>query len=206
MEGNLPLSKAIFLDRDGTIIEEVPSSDPDNPESLGYVLETSQVKLIEGSANAIALARSLGYKVIIISNQSAIARGWITEKQLDEINDEMYGQLMNASEDAIIDDLFFSPFHVDGKIEKYRKDSPTRKPGIGMILEAKKKYNIDLTKSYLIGDSFTDMKCAENAGIRRILVLTGYGQSAYEKCLDEGLKINFIANNLLEAISFVERQ
>ncbi len=199
-------SKAVFLDRDGTIIKEVPAVDTEDKENFGYITEISQVSLIEGSARGIALARNLGYKTIIISNQSAIARGWLTEEKLFQINDEMYRQLKELEPNAAIDDFFFSPFHIDGVVEKYKKDSPVRKPGIGLILEASKKHNISLENSYLIGDSYSDMKCAENAGLKKILVLTGYGKSAYKTCLDEGLKINFIADTLFDAVKFIERQ
>lgn len=196
-------SKALFLDRDGTILKEIPSSDVNDPDSFGYLTEISQVELIEGSAQAIALARKLGYKIIIVSNQSAIARGWLTIEKLHQINEEMYFLLKKAETEAIVDDFFFSPYHTDGVIDKYKIDSPMRKPGIGMILEAQKKYNISMEKSVIIGDSYSDMKCGENAGTRNILVLTGYGKNAYKKCLDEGLKINFIAENLYKAVKFI---
>lgn len=197
-------SKALFLDRDGTIIKEVPSEYPSDTDTFGYITRVDQVKLIEGSATAIAEARRIGFKTIIISNQSAIARGWLTESGLFEINNEMYRLLKDEDTDAIIDDFYFSPYHVEGVIEEFKKESPMRKPGIGMILEAKEKYNIDIEESFLIGDSYSDMKCAENAGIKRILVLTGYGEIALRKCLDEGLKINFIADKLIDAVKFIE--
>ncbi len=200
------LSKAIFLDRDGTIIKEVPSKEPVNDEMFGYITDISQVSLIDGSAKGISLARNLGYKTIIVSNQSAIARGRLTEEKLFQINDEMYRQLKEQEPNAQIDDFFYSPFHIEGIIERFKKNSLTRKPNIGMILEATEKHNISLQDSYLIGDSYADVKCAENAGIKKILVLTGYGNITYRKCLDEGLKINFIADNLFEAVKFIERQ
>jgi D-glycero-D-manno-heptose 1,7-bisphosphate phosphatase len=201
---NFPSSKALFLDRDGTIIKEVPSENPSGADTFGYVTKTDQVELIDGSATAIAEARRIGFKAIIISNQSAIARGWMTEEQLFKINDEMYRQLKKEDEDAVIDDFYFSPYHTDGVIEKYKIESPMRKPGIGMILKAKEKHNIDMESSFLVGDSFSDMKCAENAGIRKILVMTGYGEIALKKCLDEGVKINFIADKLIDAVKFIE--
>ena len=203
---NISGSKAIFLDRDGTIIKEVPSGNPSDKDLFGYITQVEQVKLIEGSAYAIGLARKLGFKSIVISNQSAIARGWITEEKLQSINEEMYRQLKEEDPEAIIDDFFYSPYHVDGIIEKFKIDSPMRKPGIGMILEAKEKYKIHMEESLLIGDSYSDMKCAENAGLKKILVLTGYGEIALKKCLDEGLKINFIADKLIDAVKFIERQ
>jgi D-glycero-D-manno-heptose 1,7-bisphosphate phosphatase len=206
MSAEPSFAKALFLDRDGTIIKEIPSKDASDKDALGYVTELSQVELIEDSSKAVALAKKLGYKVIIISNQSAIARGWLTEEKLREINNEMSRQLQETDSHAIIDDLFYSPYHLEGIIKKYIKDSPLRKPDIGMIIEAKKKHNIDLSKSYFIGDSYTDMRCSEKAGTKSILVMTGYGKKAYKRCLDEGMNINFFAKNLYDAVKFIKRQ
>ena len=128
----------------------------------------------------------------------------LTEPELDEIHKRMYELLKEQNPLAMIDDLYYSPYFKEGIIEKFTIDSPTRKPDIGMILEAQKKYNIDLNASYMIGDSYTDMKCGINAGIKNILVMTGYGKIAYKKCLDENLKIDFIASNLLEAVQHIQ--
>lgn len=198
-------SKALFLDRDGTILKEVPGTDADNPDTLGYLTKVEQVELIKNAGSAISKARKLGYKIIIITNQSAFARGLLTEEEFERINQKMYKLLYESDPGAIIDDLFFSPYFKDGIIEKYRKETTYRKPGIGMIMEAKEKYNIDLPDSYFVGDSYTDMKTGINAGTKTILVLTGYGKIAYKKCLDEKLKINFIADNLLEAVNYIEK-
>jgi len=199
-------TNAIFLDRDGTILKEIHGPNQDDHENLGYLLRVEQVELIKDSAKAIAKARGLGYKIIVITNQSAIARGWLTEDTLREINNKMYTLLREADPLAIIDDLFFCPYHVDGTIEKYKRQDPCRKPDTGMIMEAVAKHRIDLSKSYLIGDSYTDIKCGINAGTKTILLKTGYGSIAYRKCLDERLKIDFIADNLFEAIKYIEEK
>lgn len=199
---SLTRSKSLFLDRDGTILKEIEGA---NPETLGYLTSVEQVELIEGSADAIALAKNLGFKVIIITNQSAIARGLLTEKDFHSINQKMFDLLLSANNFAIVDDLFFSPYHKDGIIEEYKAEHPSRKPDIGMILEAQKKYNINLSKSYMIGDAYTDIKCGINAGTKNILVMTGYGKIAYKKCLDENLKIDFIASNLLDAVKYIDK-
>lgn len=204
MTSNLPASKAIFLDRDGTILKEIKGTEG-TPASLGYLTTTDEAELIEGSAEAIALARKLGYKIIVITNQSAIARGWLTIEQLQAINEKMYDLLADKDPDAVIDDLFYSPFHMDGVIEKFKKESDTRKPETGLIIKAKEKHNIDLSRSYMIGDAYTDMQCGVKAGIKTILVMTGYGKKAYKKCLDEKLKIDFIADNLFEAVKFIKK-
>lgn len=189
------------MDRDGTILCEIEG---DSPETLGYLTSVKQVKLIEGAADALSLSSSIGFKNIIITNQSAIARGMLTETELNEIHNKMKELLKEQNPAAVVDDLFYSPYFKDGSIEKYSIESPTRKPDIGMIIEAQKKHDIDLNSSYMIGDSYTDMKCGINAGIRNLLVLTGYGKIAYKKCLDENLKIDFIASNLLEAVQHIQ--
>lgn len=198
-------TKALFLDRDGTIIREISGNVKGTPSSLGYVTKTEEVNLIKNAAGAIALARELGFKIIVITNQSAIARGWLTIEQLQAINERMYDLLSEENPDAIIDDLFYSPYHTEGVIEEFRKESETRKPDIGLILKAKKKHNIDLSGSYMIGDMFTDIQCGVNAGIKTILVKTGQGKIAYKKCLDEKLKIDFIADNLFEAVKLIKK-
>jgi len=195
------VNKAVFLDRDGTILKEIEGT---SPETLGYLINVQQVELIPGAAEAIELARNIGYKTIIITNQSAIARGLLTENDLEKIHSKMYRLLKEQNPRAIIDGLFYSPYYKEGIIEKYSIDSPQRKPDIGMILDAQKKHDIDLSKSYMLGDAYSDIKCGNNAGLNNILVMTGYGKIAYRKCLDENLKINFIASNLLEAVHYIQ--
>ncbi len=196
------MNKALFLDRDGTIVKETGGK---TPETLGYLLSVEDVELIDGSADAIAAARKLGFRIIVITNQSAIARGWLTESELDKINSKMYSLLLEANPEAKVDALYYSPYHKEGVIEKYSIEHNSRKPDIGMILEAKEKFDIDLSASYMIGDAHSDVKCGLNAGLKNILVKTGYGKIAYRKCLDEKLKIDFIADNLTDAIGFIEK-
>ncbi len=196
------MNKALFLDRDGTILQEVEG---ESPETLGYLVSVQQVELITGSADAIAAARKLGYKIIIITNQSAIARGWLTLEELDKINEKMYSLLQKENPGALVDALYFSPYHKEGVVEEYSVEHPSRKPDIGMILEAKKEHNIELSSSYMIGDAFSDMQTGINAGLHNILVETGYGKMAYRKCLDENVKIDFIATNLNEAVKYIAK-
>jgi D-glycero-D-manno-heptose 1,7-bisphosphate phosphatase len=204
-QGAIMPSKALFLDRDGTIIKQFPSTANKDEIKRAYITEINQVELLEGSAEAIAKARKLGYKIIIVTNQSAVARGWLTEEKLKKIEAHMYDLLKKENPNAIIDDSFYCPYYAEGAVEKYKISSPDRKPGIGMILKAKEKYDTDLRKSVMIGDSFSDVKCGLNAGTKTILVLTGYGEIALQKCLDEKLKINFIADNLFEAVKYLEK-
>jgi len=197
------VNRALFLDRDGTILKEIEGA---SPETLGYLTSVKQVELIEGAAEAIAISHSIGYKNIIITNQSAIARGILTEEELNNINNKMTDLLLEQNPSAVIDDIFYSPYFKNGLVEKYAIDSPMRKPDIGMVLEAQTKHNIDISRSYMIGDAYTDIKCGVNAGLINILVKTGYGKIAYKKCLDENLKIDFIASNLLDAVQYIQRK
>jgi D-glycero-D-manno-heptose 1,7-bisphosphate phosphatase len=108
------------------------------------------------------------------------------------------------SETKLIDDIYYSPYHTEGVIEKYRIESDLRKPRIGMILKAREEHSIDLNSSFFIGDTFTDMKTAQNAGLKKILVLTGYGQRDLQKCLDENVPVDYIAKDLLDASNYIK--
>ncbi|NOS86372.1 MAG: HAD family hydrolase [Ignavibacteria bacterium] len=196
------MNKALFLDRDGTIVKEVEGK---TPETLGYLLTVQDVKLIEGSADAIAQARKSGYKIIIITNQSAVARGWLAIEELNRINKKMYEMLLEENPEAVIDALYYSPYHTDGSVKEYSVEHDSRKPNTGMIMQAKKDHNIELDGSYMIGDSLSDMQTGVNAGLHNILVETGYGKSAQRKCLDEKVKIDFIASNLFDAVKYIAK-
>ena len=102
------MNRALFLDRDGTILKEIEGG---SPETLGYLTSVKQVELIEGAADAISLSRSIGFLNIIITNQSAIARGMLTEMELDKIHKRMYELLKEQNPMAVIDDLFYSPYY-----------------------------------------------------------------------------------------------
>ncbi|HMS63656.1 MAG TPA: HAD family hydrolase [Ignavibacteria bacterium] len=188
------MNKAIFLDRDGTINEEV-----------NYLINTEDIRIIPNTVNALRNFKNSGYLNIVITNQSGIARGFLTEEDLDKIH-TCIRKILRENGNELIDDIFYSPYLSDGIIEKYKKESPDRKPGTGLILKAAAKFNIDLQESYFIGDSYTDMKCAENAGLRRVLVKTGYGEDTYKKCKEEKIFIDYIAENLFEASEIISKK
>jgi D-glycero-D-manno-heptose 1,7-bisphosphate phosphatase len=187
------LNRAIFLDRDGTINKEVD-----------YLTKVNQISFIKGSKEALKFFRDSGFLNIVITNQSAIARGYISEKQLAVIHTE-FRKLLSHKSKSLIDDIFYCPYYKGGKVKKYSQESFFRKPNPGLILKAAVKHNIDLSKSFLIGDSYTDMKCADTAGVRKILVLTGYGQEALLKCTKSRIKLDCVVNNLFEASKFIKK-
>lgn len=149
--------KAIFMDRDNTLIE-----DP------GYINNPDQVKLLPGAAAALAQLRQMGYKLIVVTNQSAIARGIVTVEALGHIHDR-FNELLGR-EGAGIDKIYFCPYHPNGVIAKYRKVSELRKPKPGMLLKAAEEMNIDLERSWMIGNAYQDIKAGMLAGCRTILV------------------------------------
>lgn len=188
------MRKAIFLDRDGTINEEV-----------NYLKSIKDIRIFPNTVKALQKFKNLGYLNIIITNQSGIARGFLNEDDLHNIHNALKGFLKINDKD-LIDDIFYSPYHAEGIIEKYKKDSPDRKPGTGMILKAVSKHDISIKESFFIGDSLSDMQCAENAGLRKILVKTGYGSKDYDKCLSQNISLDYTAEDLFDASDFIEKQ
>ena len=150
-------NKAVFLDRDNTLIE-----DP------GYINSPDQVKLLPGSADALIQIRNMGYKLVIVTNQSAVARGIVTEEVLDEIHQRL--EKLFEHKGAYIDRIYSCPFHPDGIIGEYRRESNLRKPNPGMLLAAADDMNIDLSQSWMIGNSFHDISAGQQAGCRTILL------------------------------------
>ena len=152
-------NKAIFLDRDDTLI-----ADP------GYINDPKQVRLLPAAADGLKQLRQMGYKLVVVTNQSAVARGIVTEEVLRQIHDQLI-ELLKA-QGAVIDKIYYCPYHPDGVIEKYRKDSELRKPSPGMILKAAEEMDIDLAKSWMVGNSYRDISAGVRGGCRTILLDT----------------------------------
>ena len=149
--------KAIFLDRDDTVID-----DP------GYIKEPEQVKLLPGAAEALIQFKRMGYLVIIITNQSAIARGYITEDKLEEIHLKL--KTLLSAQGATIDGLYYCPYHPEGTVKDFSMESNLRKPNAGMLFQAADELDIDLNASWMIGDRYKDVQAGKAAGCQTILV------------------------------------
>jgi D-glycero-D-manno-heptose 1,7-bisphosphate phosphatase len=149
---------AIFFDRDNTLIA-----------AHDYLGDPQQVRLITGAADAIARLRRLGFAIVTASNQSGVARGHFDESAVAAVNARMDRLLQQANPNAIIDHHEYCPFHPEAVIEQYRQDSDLRKPKPGMLLRAAAALNLDLTQSWLIGDSPRDIAAGRAAGCRTIL-------------------------------------
>jgi len=171
-------NKAIFLDRDGVINEEVSHlSNPDN------------FRFIEGSIEALKILKNLGYLLIVITNQAGIARGYFSEAKLEEIHNKMK-RILNENY-IKLDDIFYCPHHPD-----FTGPCDCRKPNPGMILKARDIYNIDLKESFMVGDTLKDIETGLAAKCQTVLVLTGYGEEEREK-INEIIP-DFVFDNLLE--------
>ena len=185
---------AVFLDRDGTINEEV-----------GYLDSLDKLKIIPSAYEAIRLINESGMKVVVISNQAGVARGFFTEDFVKVTHEHLQTALRQQG--ATIDNFYYCPHHPTEGIEPYRQVCNCRKPAPGMLLQAAQDLNIDLKRSYLVGDRFNDMEAGKKIGVRGILVKTGFGQSLLQ---DDGPdeatpenKPDFIAADILGAVKLI---
>ncbi|MBD3218087.1 MAG: HAD-IIIA family hydrolase, partial [candidate division Zixibacteria bacterium] len=126
---------AVFLDRDGTLIEEV-----------NFLLNEKQIKVWPNAIKAMSLLRRKGFLLIVLSNQSGVARGYLTEERVEDLNRAVFSQMRMMGE--VPDAFFFCPFHPEAKLEQYRRETDLRKPGPGMAYLAAQKFDIDLGRSY----------------------------------------------------------
>jgi D,D-heptose 1,7-bisphosphate phosphatase len=150
---------AVFFDRDNTLIA-----------NGGYLGDPRGVVLIAGAADAVARARTLGYAVVVFSNQSGVARGMFGEDAVHAVNHRMDEMLLDENGHAVIDRHEFCPYHPEAVDDRYRQDSELRKPKPGMILQAERQLALDLPRSWVIGDAPRDIDAGKAAGCRTILV------------------------------------
>ncbi|MCU0454048.1 MAG: D-glycero-beta-D-manno-heptose 1,7-bisphosphate 7-phosphatase [Bacteroidetes bacterium] len=184
-----PLRAGLFLDRDGTINTEVD-----------FLRTADEVRLIPGAARAIREANHAGFPVVVMTNQSGIARGYLTEDDLARVHVRLRELL--AVEGAHVDAIEYCPHHPTAGRPPYHVECDCRKPGTGMLRRAAERLGIDLVASYVVGDRCVDMEAGRRAGCRTVLVLTGYGETEREECLQR-LTIDHIAPDLYAAWSFI---
>jgi histidinol-phosphate phosphatase family protein len=177
---------AVFLDRDGTLIEQVH-----------HLVDPADVRLIDGAASAIARLREHGFRVIVVTNQSVIGRGMLDEQGLQRVHEEMNRQLEEAG--TGVDGIYFCPL-APVVSDPRQIEHPDRKPGPGMLLKAARELGLDLTRSWMIGDMISDILAGRNAGVKgTIAVRTGYGQR-----LDEtDPAIDYVVDDLAAAVEVI---
>lgn len=171
---------AVFLDRDGTVNTEVD-----------YLTKPEQLVLLPGAGAAIHRLNKLGLKVVVVTNQSGVGRGYLTKEELDHIHRLL--QQMLAEHGAHLDAIYYCPEMPDS-------GSTRRKPEIGMMEQAAQDLDIDLGRSYVVGDMSSDVEMGRRAGSKTILVLTGYGEDTRA----QGVKADFVARDLLDAVRWIE--
>jgi len=149
--------RAVFLDRDGTIIEDVD-----------YLTQIDQLRILPGVPQALRRLKEAGFLLIVVTNQSAVARGWLTEEKLAEIHAELNRRL--KAEGAAVDAFYHCPHLPDGSVGRYARVCDCRKPAPGLFLRAAEEWGIDLSRSYAVGDAQRDVEAARRAGCFAILL------------------------------------
>ena len=182
-------NQAVFLDRDGTLIEH-----------YDYLTDASQVHLLPRTASALRLLKEHGYLLVLVTNQSAVARGMLTEETLFEIHDKLKEQL--AEQGVYLDQIYYCPFHPEGVVEKYRRESEMRKPAPGMLKLAAKEMDIDLARSWAVGDDDRDIQAGEGAGCKTIQIDSHTTSSFVHR---GQAKPDYRAVNLQEAANLILR-
>lgn len=183
-------NRAVFLDRDGTLCEEV-----------GYLDSVEQMRLIPGSGQAVRLLNQYGFKVVVVTNQAGVARGFFPESRLEELHAELRRQL--SEEGAYLDAIYYCPHHPAEGYPPYLQECQCRKPGTGLLLQAASDLNLHLPSSYMIGDHFSDVECGQRIEAETILLLTGHGREALAKRENWPKPPSYIAADLYEAVQWV---
>jgi D-glycero-D-manno-heptose 1,7-bisphosphate phosphatase len=183
---------AVFLDRDGTLIQE-----------RGYLERLEHLEIFPWTGDALRLLKRAGFATVVITNQAAIARGLIDEAFLGEIHQALDARL--ASSGGGIDRYYFCPHVPDAKIERYRQRCGCRKPAPGLVEQACREMDLDVTRSFMVGDRWLDVACGHAAGARTVLIRSGHGASEADSPPPEGLRADAILNNLMEAVGWILR-
>ncbi len=183
-------NSAVFLDRDGTLNE-----DP------GYLGDPDHLKLYPKTGEALSILKNnLGFKLIVISNQSGIARGLITDEMVKAVNVRL-NELLEVY-NAKIDAFYYCPSHPD---YSSKEECGCRKPSPELVFKAAKDFNIDLAHSYFVGDAVSDIECGTNSGLKTILVKTGYGKESFSILKKQNKFPTFVAHDLIEVCNFIQK-
>lgn len=182
------MTPAVFLDRDGVLIEEA-----------NYLARVEQVRLLPGAAAAVARLNRLGVPVVVVTNQAGVARGLFPEERVGEIHTYLDLQLLRGA--ARVNRYEFCPHHPQGEVAAYRMECECRKPRPGMILRAAAKMGLDLARSVLVGDKVSDLEAGARAGCRTVLVRTGHGAAVDAATLEhQRLGLLGVVPSLVEAV------
>ena len=185
------MKPAVFLDRDGTLIEDV-----------GYLRTVRDLRLFPWTVDAVRALNHAGLPVVVITNQSGIARGLLTEETVHDVHRHLSSLLEGGG--AHVDAYYYCPHHPDGSVATYTRRCDCRKPGRGMIDRAAADLGIEPSRSFVVGDKWLDVGAARTVGGRGILVRTGYG-AAEEREPQPDLSADAVVDNLIEAVGWILR-
>ena len=182
------VKRAVFIDRDGTISEEV-----------GYVNHVSRYRVFPFAAEAVRELHAAGWLAVLVTNQAGVARGYFAEELIGAVHGALAAELERGG--ARLDAVYYCPHHPSVGEPPYRFDCDCRKPRPGLIRRAAEELGIDLRRSWMVGDRYSDTELARNAGTRAAFVLTGYGRGEYEHQSHAWQhRPDLVAENLLEAV------
>jgi len=183
--------RAVFIDRDGTISEEV-----------GYINHASRFRLFPYAASAIKHLNENGWLAIVITNQAGVARGYFSEDTIQTVHAAMTKELESSG--ARLDAIYYCAHHPSVGEPPYRLDCDCRKPKPGLISRAAKDFDIDLEESWMVGDRYSDVELARNAGVKSMFVMSGYGRGEWEhQSASWNEQPDLVAEDLLEAVESI---
>jgi len=185
------MRRAVFIDRDGTISEEV-----------GYINHPSRFRVFPYAAAAIKHLNDAGWLAIVVTNQAGVARGYFSEDMIQTVHSGMTKELENGG--ARLDAVYYCAHHPSVGEPPYRFDCDCRKPKPGLISRAARDFNIDLAGSWMVGDRYSDVELARNAGVKSMFVLSGYGRGEWEhQRANWTEQPDLVAKDLLEAVRVI---
>jgi len=186
--------RAVFMDRDGTISEEI-----------GYVNHPARYRVFPYASEAVRLLNQSNYLAILVTNQAGVARGYFTEDVIKAVHARLEKEL--EEDGAHLDAIFYCTHHPSIGEHPYRFNCDCRKPKPGLVTRAAEQFDIDLTESWMIGDRYSDLELARNAGLRAAFVLSGYGLGEWE--YQRGVwktEPDLVAKDLLEAVQLIVKE
>ncbi len=184
------MTRGVFLDRDGTVIEEV-----------GYLDRLDRIDVYPYSVDAVRLLNRAGFTVVIVTNQAGVARGYFDEGFVAETH-RAIGDTLEAG-GARIDGFYYCPHHPDGTVAQYTRACDCRKPRPGLLQRAARELNVDLSRSFVVGDREHDAEAGRQVGARGVLVRTGHGSSLDAAAAGSA---SAVVDNLIQAVSWILRQ
>ena len=185
------LAPTVFLDRDGTLIEEV-----------GYLSHLDRIALYPWSIESVKLLNRAGFKVVVVTNQAGVARGLFDEDFINEAHrflDQKFGD-----GGATIDKFYYCPHHPEASVEAYRCECDCRKPKAGMLWKAAQELQLELSHSFVIGDRLSDLRLGPAFGAKSVLVRTGYGETTARELTDD-VEVAYTAPELKTAVAWILR-